>query len=171
MAAAKMKVAGFEFRDGARFQKGAVQDPKAVGAHLEMLKKRAKGELTPQDVLDDAKGHNSPLHSFFEWDDTAAAQQHRLNQARGLIRSVVAIYTSATEPAKRMAAYVHIAEGETSHYRSTDHAMAQKATRDQVLQRAWREFVSWRNRYKDLEEFSKLIAVSEEIETTLSIAS
>jgi hypothetical protein len=157
-----MKIAGFEFADGARFQKGAVQNASIVGQHIEMLRQQQKGELTPEDVLADARHGNSPLHSFFEWDDGAAAEQYRLNQARGLIRSVVAIYTSEDKPAVRQRAYVHIAEGETSHYREVGHAMSQTRTRKIVLQRAWKELQDWRNRYKDLKEFSELFEVVDE---------
>ncbi len=157
-----MKVAGFEFAEGARFQQGAVQNATIVGQHIEMLRQQQKGELTPEDVLADAKSHNSPLHSFFEWDDSAAAHQHRLNQARGLIRSVVAIYTSDDRPAVRTRAFVHIPEGETSHYRSADHAMSMSKTRKLVLQRAFKELSAWRQRYADLKEFSELFAVVDE---------
>lgn len=160
-----MKIAGFEFAEGARFQKGAIQNATAVGEHielLELLRKQQHGELTPEDVLADAKNHNSPLHSFFEWDDGAAAHQHRLNQARGLIRAVVAVYVREDQPAVRARAYVHIPEGETSHYRESGHAMSQMKTRKLVLQRAWKELQDWRNRYKDLKEFSELFEVVDE---------
>ena len=61
-----MKIAGFEFAEGARFQKGAIQNATLVGQHIELLRQQQKGELTPEDVLSDARNHNSPLHSFFE---------------------------------------------------------------------------------------------------------
>lgn len=51
----------FEFAEGSRLKPGAVQDAKAVGDHLEMLRKQFKGELTPKDVVDDARHDNSPL--------------------------------------------------------------------------------------------------------------
>jgi hypothetical protein len=46
------------------------------------------GRITPDDIVRAAQDHNSPLHKEFEWDDAAAAQAHRLNQARELIRRV-----------------------------------------------------------------------------------
>ena len=157
-----MKIAGFEFAEGARFQKGAVLNATAVGNHIEFLRREQKGELTPEDVLKDARNPNSPLHSFFEWDDGAAAEQHRLHQARGLIRAVVAVYVREDLPAVRARAYVHIPEGETSHYRESGHAMSQSKTRKLVLQRAWRELQAWRERYKDLNEFAELFEVVDE---------
>lgn len=162
-----MKIAGFEFAEGARFQPGADQDPKAVGEHLELLRQQCKGELTPKDVVDDARNPNSPLHSFFEWDDGAAAEQYRLSQARGLIRAVVAIYTQPDEPAVRTKMFVHIPEAGTPHYREASHALSRKATRDLVLQRAWRELQQWRQRYKDLTEFAGVIKVIDETQDKL----
>lgn len=157
-----MQIAGFEFAEGARFQPGAHKDPKTVGEHLELLRKQCKNELTPEDVVTDAANPNSPLHSFFEWDDGDAAHQYRLQQARGLIRAVVAVYVSDDKPAVRQKAYVHIAESGANHYREASHAMSMKKTREMVLQRAWRELQSWRQRYKDLKEFSDLIDVVDE---------
>jgi len=161
-----MRIAGFEFSEGARFQAGAATDPEAakrVGEHLELLRKQCKGELTPEDVLADAKHDNSPLHDYFEWTDTDAAHQFRLQQARGLIRAVVAVYVSPDKPAVRQKAYIHIPEGSTPHYREMTHAMSQKKTRELVLQRAWREFQQWRKRYADLKEFAALFEAADEV--------
>lgn len=158
-----MRIGGYEFSEGARFQSGASADAKLVGEHLELLRQQQKGELTPTDVVADARNPNSPLHSFFEWDDSAAAEAHRLSQARGLIRAVVAIYVDDENPAQRMKAFVHIPEPGAPHYRETSHAMSSKKTRDLVLQRAWREFQQWRQRYRDLKEFASLFEVADEI--------
>lgn len=162
-----MRIAGFEFAEGARFQPGANADAKAVGEHLELLRKQFKGELTPKDVLDDARHDNSPLHSFFEWTDSEAAEAYRLQQARGLIRSVVAVYVSDDKPAVRQKAYVHINEPSAPHYREIGHAMSQAKTRKLVLERAWREFSQWRKRYKDLKEFADLFDAADQVEMKL----
>jgi len=162
-----MKIAKFEFAEGVRLQRDAPTDDKAaraVGEHLEMLRQKFKGEITPQDVLDDARHDNSPLHSYFEWNDGAAAEQYRLQQARGLIRSVVAVYTQPDKPAVRARAYVHIPERGAEHYREMSHAMSVAKTRQMVLDRAWQELKAWKARYKDLQEFAGLIEVIERID-------
>lgn len=163
-----MRIAGYEFTEGARFQPGEHPAAKEVGEHLEMLRQRFKGEITPRDLLDDARNPNSPLHSFFEWSDTEAAEQYRLQQARGLIRSVVAIYVQEDKPATRVRAYVHVPEPGTPHYRETGHAMSQKKTRDMVLQRALRELIGWQKRYHELHEFADLFENIEQLELKLS---
>jgi len=162
-----MRIAGFEFAAGARFQAGEHPEASIVGAHIEMLREKFKGEITPEDVLEDAKNDNSPLHSFFEWSDSAAAHQHRLQQARGLIRSVVAVYVREDKPAVKTRAYVHIPQGETSHYREASHAMSQKSTRDVVLKRALEELIGWQKRYHDLHEFADLFEGIAQLEMKL----
>lgn len=53
------------------------------------------GRFAPNDVVEAARDEDSPLHAFFEWDDSLAAEAHRVEQARRLIRSVrVEIVTS-----------------------------------------------------------------------------
>lgn len=163
-----MRIEGFEFKEGARFHPGATKDAKSVGEHLELLRQKCKGELTPTDVLEDAKHDNSPLHSFFEWNDCAAARAHRLGQARGLIRSVVAVYVSDDKLAIRQRAYVHINEPEAPHYREATHAMSQRDTRERVLKTAWRELQSWRKKYNDLQEFAALVEIIDETEKRIS---
>lgn len=60
--------------------------PEVVAALAEL--EDATGRLTPEQVVDAAEDEGSALHQFFEWDDSEAARQHRLHQARRLIRSV-----------------------------------------------------------------------------------
>ena len=53
---------------------------------LIQLARRNGGVLKVDDVLDEAKDEASPLHKHFEWDDTAAADKYRRDQARHLIQ-------------------------------------------------------------------------------------
>jgi hypothetical protein len=61
---------------------------KAVRERLERIRRREKGILTPDAVVNDARDTSSPLHGYFTWDDTEAAKQFRLDQARTLIRNI-----------------------------------------------------------------------------------
>lgn len=61
---------------------------KLLHARLEKIRAKAQGVLTPDDVVKDARSASSPLHSHFTWDDSEAAHQFRLEQARTLIRNV-----------------------------------------------------------------------------------
>lgn len=94
---------------------------------------------------------------------SVAAESHRLAQARGLIRAVVAIYVDDEKAAVRMKAFVHVPENGAPHYRETRHAMSQTHTRDLVLMQAWRELQYWRRRYRDLSEFAKVFEATDEV--------
>lgn len=54
------------------------------------------GELTAESVVAAASSPASPLHGFFEWDDTIAAREYRKVQARALIRRVTVIIDDRT---------------------------------------------------------------------------
>lgn len=55
----------------------------------EMLRIRDQhGDLRPDIVVEEAADPGSPLHTYFEWDESEAARQYRLVQASGLIRRV-----------------------------------------------------------------------------------
>lgn len=155
-----MEIQSFQFARGSVFQSGANNtNPEAVGRHLENLRARNGGILTPEIVLDDAQDESSPLHPFFEWDDTEAARQFRLKQARNVIRSVVAIYKEAPtrEPIR---AYVHVrTEDAPPRYMETSAALACSPTRDAVLRRAKAELDAWRRRYADLQELAEVMAM------------
>jgi hypothetical protein len=58
----------------------------AVRERLASLEKN--GRITPEDVIEDAKNPDSPLHSQFEWDQGKAAHAHWVETARKLIRGV-----------------------------------------------------------------------------------
>lgn len=60
----------------------------AVRQALAALEAANKGILRPKDVVEAARPKGSVLHSSFTWDNRAAAEAHRINEARTLIRSV-----------------------------------------------------------------------------------
>ena len=58
-----------------------------IETELQALYER-DGQLTPGAVVEAGTPANAPLHTEFDWDDAHAAHEHRLDQARRLIRSV-----------------------------------------------------------------------------------
>ncbi len=45
-------------------------------------------QATPEILVTDARSPDSPLHRHFEWNDTKAAEQHRLQQAKVLLANL-----------------------------------------------------------------------------------
>ncbi len=65
----------------------SISKRKAIEMCLQHLAEK-HDRLTPDMVVNEAEKATSPLHSEFEWDDSAAARSYRIEQARALIRSV-----------------------------------------------------------------------------------
>ena len=66
---------------------------------------RKAGGLTPSRVVKVASRTDSILHGLFEWDDSSAAHQFRLNQARRIIATRV-IHEPRTQ--RTISTYIHI---------------------------------------------------------------
>jgi Holliday junction resolvase-like predicted endonuclease len=163
-----MSTAIYTFREGSRFQKGASAIPHAAGERLEALRQQAEGELTSSAVVNDARSQGSPLHSFFEWDDTEAAEQYRLHQARNLIRSVVVTYgNDLVASARSVVAFVNIKTADTQFYTSTAAAMSDREQRAIVLRQAWQDLQAFRRRYGELTEFAALFMTMDEMAAVL----
>lgn len=68
----------------------------AIRAALEVIANANDGRLRPVDVVDAARDAASVLHDQFEWSDAKAADEHRISQARSLIRAVRVQFTVET---------------------------------------------------------------------------
>lgn len=62
------------------------EDAKVIGPVLIELAK--EGDVTSDQIVEAAQSTNSPLHSYFEWNDQTAAGIYRKQQADEMIRSV-----------------------------------------------------------------------------------
>lgn len=65
---------------------------RSIRAQYAAIRKQ-HGVVTPRLIVDSARDPDSPLHRFFEWDDSAAAEKYRLSQASDLIRRVQVFVT------------------------------------------------------------------------------
>ncbi len=126
------------------------------------------GELTPGLVLDIARDPSHPLHNRFEWDNEAAAEKHRLSQARSIIRSVRVRYVDPVDETHTVKARVYhaVRSQEGMAYRSTDDVMADPFTRRLLRQQMHRDWQNMLARYKDMDELWDMVkdAVDEHLE-------
>lgn len=138
-------------------------DPVRAGNEMEQVRRENGGALTPEALLERARSANSVTHKYFEWDDSKAAQQHRLSQAGDLIRSItIDVTNSNVAPAKTIRAFVSVERGGERSYTSTVHAMTDKDLRRQILQRAWDDLEAWRERHRELTEFARIFSAMDE---------
>lgn len=69
---------------GSRLNKAQAQ---MLGEVIERLRTQGDGDIA-RAIVDAARSPRSPLHDFFEWDDTKAAEAFRRSQARQYVRSI-----------------------------------------------------------------------------------
>lgn len=137
-------------------------DANVVGPEIERLEKKYKHALEPQQLLDEARSVQSPIHAAFDWNDETAAEKYRLVQARNLLRSVnVTIITPDRE--ERVVPVFVSSQKKTDltkrSYSSTEYAMSDPELRSEVLKLALREFAALRRKYAELNELSQLFAM------------
>ena len=125
------------------------------------------GSITAPAVLEEASHPLSPLHRDFEWNDTAAANAHRLAQAGHLVRSLTIRIrredNSFTPPTRAIVNVQPFPEDvEPPSYRrgNTQHrhfipvraALSEPEQRAMLLRQAVRELQVYRRRYRDMAE-------------------
>lgn len=76
-------------------------DARVIGPVLQELVEQ--GAITADGLVEAAKSTNSPLHSYFDWDDARAAKKYRLNTAHDIIRSVRVKVTTQAGVARGLA--------------------------------------------------------------------
>lgn len=144
--------------------KGHAIDAQVVGEKILELERR-DGKCTAEALVQEAAPASSPLHSLFEWDDTEAAKQWRVEQARYVIRNVRFVVRREERPATQHIAFVSIREGKTGGYANTIRVVSDEQLRQQMVDDAMTALEAWRERYGHL---SELTAVVEAITAQLS---
>lgn len=136
--------------------------PQIAGERLETIRVRNNGRLTAEDVVEDARPEDSPLHPAFEWNDDVAAEKWRAEQARYLIRSLVVRVDRAEGEPTPIRAFVSVERDEDRSFTSLAHAMSDEELRQQVLNRAWAELLAWRRRYQEYQELAAIFSAIEQ---------
>jgi len=119
---------------------------------LEAIRKKHHGVLKAEDVVAAAWSESSPLHSHFEWDDTRAAQEYRVWQARQLIRYVVIMVPRYKKP---IIAYVSLKgdrHNDGGGYRSIVDVLSDVEQRKMLLAEALQDLQVWQDKYQELTE-------------------
>lgn len=137
----------YQKRDGFRI-KGDVQ---AIGERLASLIDK-KGTLEPKKVVTDASDPKSPLHKNFEWDDTEAATQYRLVQARYLIGSFEIIYEENDYQFQHRA-FVSL-DMSDAPYTESRTVLTDAQQRAMWLDQALRELDTWKAKYRHIQELN-----------------
>ncbi len=141
-----------------------MKNPNVIAA-LKRIAKKSGGILKPEEVVDAARPETSPLHNSFCWDDTEAAANFRIWQARVLIRTTVKfINLGGKQTAVRV--FVSLTPDrleESGGYRVVASVLNNKEMRDQMLADALEELRRFELKYSSLKELAQVFQASRQV--------
>lgn len=139
---------------------GSDADPQKIGDEIERVKQKNGGSLTPRQLWESQKGSRAKLHKHFEWDDEVCGEKYRDQQARTMIQSIKVVYANEAGEDREVRAFSSVKDEANKGrrvYISTEEALSNTQTRDQVLQAAINGLISWRRKWTELTECSDAI--------------
>lgn len=151
----------YTFKEGPIPLKNAKEaDPQRIGEALAEIAAATDGHLTPRATVDAARDPRSALHPHFEWDDAAAAEAYRLDQARELIRMIrIEDDNQENDPP----AFLSVNEGKAGvSYRTYGDVLGSVTLQDAVLKAAERDLKAFEDRYRRLEDICNIVREARE---------
>jgi hypothetical protein len=133
---------------------------------IEQIRRQGKGVLYPESVVMFAENEKTALHTHFEWDDSAAGHQWRLQQSRQLIT-----YYFQETPGTNFETQVYVsltsdryAEKNRGGYRALVDVMSDKEMREQLLLDSLNDFQVFKRKYFKLKELASVFDEIDKVE-------
>ena len=125
----------------------------------ELLRIRAEyGDLTAEAIVYSASSKSSPIHNEFIWDDSEAAHQYRLAQARKLVKYVKEPYVRPTGEQSRVRYFHAIPQDDNrTVYTPLNEVIEDPIATAILLRQAEREWRTLWGRYQHLSEFVAIV--------------
>jgi hypothetical protein len=131
------------------------------------LAEKNGGLVHPVDVVEAARDPASPLHSEFEWDDSAAADAFRLVQAGALLRRMkVTVVKEGATPKVVNVRLMHSLPSDRANgggYRMLPQIVASPELSADLRQQAIRELQAFRRKYEDIAELGPVMKAIEQV--------
>ena len=137
----------------------------SIKEELTQIYNEHNGRVPPEAVVEFARDENTALHAEFEWDDTEAAHQFRLEQARKIIRLNIEVLDTPNGSV-RMPMFVSLVSDRKSGgggYRALTDVMSSAEMRAQLLQQAIDELQRVRRKYESLRELTPVFAALDRV--------
>lgn len=133
-------------------------------AELEQIRENNDGQLRPEDVVDFARDPNTALHHEFEWRNSKAAHQFRLEQARRVIRLNIRVVETENGNVP-VPMYVSLKSDRQAGggYRTLTDVMSDEDLRAQLLEEALAELQRVRRKYQTLQELSPVFTALDRV--------
>lgn len=161
------------------------EDAQEVGEYIEKLETTV--EITPHNLLDDARQDTSKLHPYFDWDNLVAGEKWRLQQARQILNHFeVVVVDLRKEEETKVRAWHSVftttddvkafemesdngADGDDEEpksrraYVNVMRVLDEPDLREQVIDNALREARAWQRRYSTYTELEPIFSAIEEL--------
>lgn len=157
----------YEFAPGSRI--GSKKEAQLVGEYLAALA-GPRQVITPVEVLEAAQSPGSPLHRYFTWDDSKAAQQWRINEARQVLRSIVVCRIEGDQVSKSRD-WLSVADDDQQvAYVRSEFVWQTPSLADRVIEQARGQMEDWVRRYQDYEQIREAVSAGRTVLARLARA-
>ena len=117
-----------------------------------------RDRLTPEEVVNDARPDDSPIHPYFEWDDSVAAEKWRREQAGFYLRTIEVIPAEQTEPVRAFHVVTVKRDGETLHtYKPFAEVVSNREWLKEIIDNKRREMVACQRQLRQYNQFTKVV--------------
>lgn len=141
-------MSAYQWKSGSQIK----TDANIAGAVCEQLEQTVG--LTAETLLDASRPESAPLHREFEWNDEAAAEAYRRDQARYIIRSLCVKAESETN-AEPVRAFFKLESA--SSYESVRIIISEVEKHTALLDLAMKELKAFERKYAQLAELRPVI--------------
>lgn len=149
----------YQWKSGSHIKANAQK----AGEQFEQLARTDEG-LTPESVLNANRAEGTPLHDSFEWDDTAAAEKYRLNQAGHFIRCICNVFEEEkTEGEKAEPQRAFYVTTEVSKYEPIEAIVKNQTKYEKLLDTALSEMLAFKRKYESLKELEPIFEAAERV--------
>lgn len=134
-----------------------------IGQRLAELVEAHGDRLKPQVIVDEARSKKSPLHMLFTWDDKHAAELYRRVEARKVMQQIQIVIDDDAAPQPMFISVIEtISEDEEERaYVTTARVLSDAVLTRQVLERAYDEMRTFRDKYGHFKELAKVADVAQ----------
>lgn len=138
---------------------------------ISIADKSQDNKIHPEDVVEAARPKTSILHKYFTWDDSKAANERRIDQARGLLRATVRIM-QVNGDKRPVRVFMSLTEdrNDSGGYYPVVNVLSNKTLRRQMLEDAFKELQVFERKYANLRELSEIFAKSKEVQRRIKLA-
>lgn len=130
------------------------RDQSAIRQELAALQQ--DGVIRPVDVVEFAKDPDTALHDCFEWDESKAAHEFRLEQARKLLRVFVTVDPVSNKSIRAFVSLTSDRKEPGGGYRATVDVLSDADMTRQMLSDALAELRVVQRKYKSLQALEKV---------------